>query len=488
MAGTMQRSWAATAATLGAAVVLSLTAPAGAEGPVVVRGTAFPSPLTAGLSHVGCASLHDRGTEVVQPYVSQGPGTPPLGARSLKYDLAGGSAMGALSYVSSVRGPGASLSVHAEQGTTGVAYVGYQAPADRGTDRVWFGRADLAVGAGAWQRVDAGALAYRWTLYDVGTGRVLAAGPDTPLAVATFTALRGGDGPGMWTIGFGCDGRPFNVDAFTLDGTTYDLEGLRTTLGIASTRAAVTAGEEVRVDGGLEVHGGSLPFATVILERRAWGETAWTPIRVADAVGVVPSVHVQPPRRTEYRWRFVDRPLAEGSTSAPLVVDVARRVEATWADGRITGTVAPARAGVPVRLHRSGAWQPVATTVTDAEGRFALDVPAPARGTYRVHVPAGDGNLAGASAPLAAGDGATTPPVTPSSPPPSPPSTPSTPPATPPQPSSPSGQSSGQPPTQPSSPPVRPSAPATPSSPPSSPPASSPAAGPPSSPESGAGE
>ncbi len=63
-----------------------------------------------------------------------GPGAAPAGTRSLGWDLAGGNAVGALFPVDSMLGTStASLAVNAAGRATGVAYAGYQEPADAGT-------------------------------------------------------------------------------------------------------------------------------------------------------------------------------------------------------------------------------------------------------------------------------------------------------------------------------------------------------------------
>ena len=60
---------------------------------------------------------------------------------------------------------------------TGVAYAGYQEPADAGTSLLWLGRSELVTPGGAWQTVDATTRVYTWTKYDMATGRQVGPGP-----------------------------------------------------------------------------------------------------------------------------------------------------------------------------------------------------------------------------------------------------------------------------------------------------------------------
>src|SRR6478752_2569753 len=231
-------------ALLGAAVVALLPlAPAFADTTVTVHGTAFPTGRDAQLSFVGCADPYSRAAEQPVPYVGIGPGQAPSGTRSLGYDLAGGNAIGSLHYVDSMAGTTvAGLSVSAPEGASGVSYAGYQEPADWGTGRVWFGRADLSVPAGSWTQVDAAGLAFTWTKYDMLAQRRLdETAPATK--IPAFIKAHGGDGPGFFTIGFGCDGRSISMDAWRIGApgnvTTYDLEGLTTTTAISGPGGAI---------------------------------------------------------------------------------------------------------------------------------------------------------------------------------------------------------------------------------------------------------
>jgi hypothetical protein len=319
----------AVAACAGAAVAALLPiAPALADSTVVVHGMAFPTGRAAQLSFVGCQNAYDRTDEALQPYIGIGPGQAPAGRRSLGYDLAGGNAIGSLHYVDSMAATTvAGMSVNAADGASGVAYAGYQEPADRGTGLVWFGRADLAAAPGGWQRVDAAALSYTWTKFDMLTqqraGQQQTESQDAA-RIPAFLAEHGGDGPGFFTIGFGCDGRAFNMDAWRIGSpgavTTYDLEGLTTTTSISGPDGAIDLGDSVTLRGSV-TDGSGTPVSGARLVLEAQGDNGgWA---IVDGVsGDDPALAVAPESTTTYRWQFVDRPLAEGSVSAPFTVQV----------------------------------------------------------------------------------------------------------------------------------------------------------------------
>ena len=134
----------------------------------MVRGLSFPADSATKLSIVGCEGVYARQPEPIATYLSRGPG--PAGTRSFKYDLAGGNAVGSQSSVRSMAATTtAGLSVYAPNGSAGVAYAGYQSPADWSTKRFWVGRAGLTAAADAWKQIDATDLTYTWTQYDLGT-------------------------------------------------------------------------------------------------------------------------------------------------------------------------------------------------------------------------------------------------------------------------------------------------------------------------------
>ncbi|WP_126688209.1 hypothetical protein [Nocardioides ferulae] len=413
----MRRAWAVFGRAAVAAAVAAVlgAAPALADGTVVVRGTDFPEGRDAQLSFVGCAAPGQRSVEPLRPYIGRGPATPPAGERSLHYDLAGGNALGSLHYVDSMLATSvAGLSVYAPRGASGVAYAGFQERKDAGSSRVWFGRAVLTAPAGRWHAVDVATLSYTWTQYDIGNWKVLDVAPAATVRV--FAATHGGDGAGLYTIGFGCDGRAFHLDALRIgrpgDVTTYDLEGLATSATMTASAAQVVAGEGVTLAGALRDSAGArLSRATMILEAKPYAADEFQTVQVMPADAVDPRVTVEPTARTVYRWRFVDRPLAAGSVSGEVVVEVLpvltmeQALDEAAGVLRITGSLRPAREGATVTLWRGGTKDRtrVATQQVGPEGGYLFEIPlAEAQDAdYFVTVPAGDGTLAGSSPRLA---------------------------------------------------------------------------------------
>ncbi|MCW2795501.1 hypothetical protein [Nocardioides sp.] len=397
----------------GAAVAaLICCAPASADTTITVRGTDFPSGIEAQLSFVGCENPFLRTTEPLAPTIGYGPGTAPAGQRSLGWDLAGGNAIGSLHYVASMAGTTvAALSVHAEARADGVAFAGYVDPADTGTGVMWVGRSALSAAPGAWRTIDAPGLTYTWARWDNTTQQVLETAD--PATVSEFMAAHGGDGPGFYTIGFGCDGTPFHMDALRIgspgDVTTYDLEGLTTstTMGAASARSIV-AGQQVTLTGALrDGSAGRLPEATVILEARQFGDGDFRTVEVVPADTTDPTYVVEPTTRTTYRWRFAGRPLAEASTSRPVTIDVASALTAAqqFDPGndtvRVVGQATPARPGAPVTLWKVTSKGPEKIDVRKVAGDggyvFEFVADGSTAGRYVVTIPSGAGNLAGLS-------------------------------------------------------------------------------------------
>lgn len=299
--------------------------PALADDTVTVHGTDFPDQRAAQLTLVGCESLYQRSTEILQPYISRGPGRPALGSRSLKYDLAGGNAIGTLSYVDSMAGTtAAGLQIYARPGAQGVAYAGFQS-SDADGYKLWVGRSSLSA-AGSWQQIDATALSYTWAEFDMQTGAATGETAETA-TVAGFAAGHGGDGAGFYMVGFGCDGAPFYMDGWRVGApgttTTYDLEALTSHLTMNGSTHSIDPGDEVTIKGSVrDGTGRRLVRGTMILEAKPVGAASFLPVRVVDAASTDPSVTVAPEESTIYRWRFADRPLATGSVSKEFRVDV----------------------------------------------------------------------------------------------------------------------------------------------------------------------
>ena len=319
-----------TAGVAGCATAVLVSAPAVADSTVTVRGVGFPDDGLAQLTMVGCSALYDRIDEPLAPFIGRGAegAPPPLGNRTVGYDLQGGNAVGSLHYVDSMADTTtAELSVYAGDGASGVAYAGIQAPADADSDDVWIGRASVSAPAGAWTRVQATELSYTWTKYDMVAQRALTTGPAPNATMEQVLAALGGDGPGFYTIGFGCDGARFSMDAWRIgtggNVTSYDLEGLTTTTTIVGSQREVRAGEEVTLTGRLRLGmGDRLRRGTLRLEAKPVGGGEFQLVEVLEAAATDPSVVVRPAESMVYRFRFVDRPLAEGSFSESFRVTV----------------------------------------------------------------------------------------------------------------------------------------------------------------------
>lgn len=320
---------------LGSLVPFAGPALAAGSGPgtVVVRGTAFPPGRDAGLSYVGCNSLFGRTGDTTTPRIGLDDGTP-LGRRALGFDLQGGNAVGSLHYVSSFAATtSVAVSVSAPAGTTGVAYAAYQAPTQIGTSEMWIGRAPLTVPAGGWTQIDTIDLAYSWVDTDTSTGRPIipfgATVAPAPVSASPHQLARafGPDGAGVFTVGFGCDGNPFAIDALRLgdaDGVTvYDLEGLTSSVRlIGPGKHDVKAGDPVTLQAVLrDGSGDRISHGTVLLSAKAKGGV-WQTVTALDASDTDPSFTVEPEKDTVYRFEFVDRPLVEGSVSSEYAVDV----------------------------------------------------------------------------------------------------------------------------------------------------------------------
>lgn len=425
-----------------ASLVVSSAGAASADDTVLVRGLGFPADGLTNLSIVGCSGIFDRVPEPIATFLSRSDDAP-AGSRSLKYDLAGGNAVGSQHRVTSMAATTvAGLSLAAPEGASGVAYAGYQAPADAGTDLVWVGRAALSAAPGGWRPVDVAGLSYTWTQYHLATQQPVPATttPTDPAAdpasdtstggaadVPAFLAAHGGDGPGFFTVGFGCDGAPFKIDALRIGSpgavTTYDLEGFTSVTGMTSVPSRVVAGAGTTITASLtDGAGAPLDSGLLVLEGQAWGAHGFTPVEggAVRATGGHAGVTVDPSTRTVYRWRYLGSSSVDGSTSGPVVVDVAPVLTAQPSTGAakegatavvVTGQLTPATAGVRATLWRLTDKRPVAvgSALTRADGSYEIplrDAPA-GTGRYQVTVPAAGGVLAGQSPALAiAGAGA----------------------------------------------------------------------------------
>ncbi|GAA4698366.1 hypothetical protein [Nocardioides conyzicola] len=306
-------------------------ASASGDAVVVVRGTDLPAGNRAQLTMVGCDAVFDRAAESLQPMIGVNQGTGGLGKRSLAFDPAGGNAVGVVGYVESMATTSvASMAVRAESGTTGVAYAGFQAPADTGTDLMWIGRAEVSAPASTgWTTVPVTGLGYVWTKYDMSTREQVATVGSS--GVPAFVRAMGGDGYGFYSVAFGCDGNPVSLDGWQIGrpgaSTTYDFEGYRSTTTIDGPSAPVTAGDRVTLTGTVaDDRGTPIAGARAVLQAKQPDGT-WDTVQVDQGAHVRATVRVR--QTTTYRWKVFSTPMTEGSTSDPFTVTVADPAEPT---------------------------------------------------------------------------------------------------------------------------------------------------------------
>jgi len=311
-----------------AATALTTTlgaSPAGAADSRTLSGPATGD-ADAYLTFVRCDSLFSTSAATApRSRINLGPYSAPLGRRSLGLvPTAPGSAAGPYTSFESLTGLDASLSVAATGGSQGVSWVVTVTPTSpRGT--AWTGRTALIVPTGSWTRVTSSTQTYEWTLVDLASGVVLDRSADgTP---AAFAAAHG-DGPGFAVTGFGCDGRPFNLDAVRGSGTTFDFEGVDLSTSIDVDVREVRAGEEVTVTGAVTDAADRVTGDPLVLQTRVPGG-AWTAAgapALADRDGVSRAA-VELDETTELRWHRPESQYADEGWSDPVTVTV------TAADG-----------------------------------------------------------------------------------------------------------------------------------------------------------
>jgi hypothetical protein len=305
-------------ATLTTMFTAVLGAPAHAESRTL-SGPTTGDPDTF-LTYVGCDGVFGQGA-APQSRINLGPYSAPLGRRSLGIVPAGsGSASGPYSRFGSLTGLDASLSVAATGGSQGVSYVVAVTP-DSPAGTAWAGRAAVSVPAGGWSQVSAASLTYDWTLVDLASRRAVSdAGSGTPAAFAA----QHGDGPGFVVTGFGCDSRPFNLDAVRSGGSTFDFEGLSLTTTIGTAVKQVAAGGEVTLTGRVTDGNGRVTGDPLVLESRT-GNGAWTPVGGPELAGADGLARVVVPltETTEFRWHRPQSQYADEGWSDTVTVTVA---------------------------------------------------------------------------------------------------------------------------------------------------------------------
>jgi hypothetical protein len=287
------------------------------------------------LTFVRCDSLFGSPAATApRSRINLGPYSAPIGRRSLGLVPTGpGSAAGPYTAFAALSGLDASLSVAATGGSQGVSWVVTVTPTSpRGT--AWTGRAAVPVPAGSWTHVASSAQTYEWTLVDLATGAVLDRAPDgTPAAFASAQ----GDGPGFAVTGFGCDGRPFNLDAVHGAGTTYDFEGVQLRTSVDVDVRQVRTGDKVTITGAVADAAGRVTGDPLVLQTRVPGG-AWTSADaavLADKDGVTrTSVELQ--ETTELRWHRPESQYADEGWSDVVTVTVTAPEE-TPAEGPAEG-------------------------------------------------------------------------------------------------------------------------------------------------------
>lgn len=310
---------AATALTTTLAATL-VAGPAVAADTRTLSGPATGDP-NAYLTFVRCDALFGAPAATApRSRINLGPYAAPLGRRSLGLvPSAPGSATGPYTSFDALTSLDASLSVAATRGSQGVSWVVTATPTSpRGT--AWTGRAALSAAAGSWTTVASSAQTYEWTLVDLASGAVVGRAADaTP---AAFAAAHG-DGPGFAVTGFGCDGRPFNLDAVRGAGTTFDFEGVQLRTSVAVHETEVRAGEKVTITGSVTDGAERLTGDPLVLQTRVGGG-AWTsadaPV-LADRDGVARAT-LELQETTEVRWHRPESQYADEGWSEAVTVTV----------------------------------------------------------------------------------------------------------------------------------------------------------------------
>jgi spore germination protein YaaH len=186
----------------------------------------------------------------------------------------------------------------------------------------------------------------------------------------------------------------------------------RSTALSVSAPATVTSGSAATVTGRLtKVSGGAgIAGASVTLQQKDAGTTAWRPVATAatTSTGAV-SFRVTPTVGTRFRLTYAGTWTYLAATSTEAATQARWRVTAAFADPTVThgttatlrGTVGPARAGTAAVLQRlSGStWTTLGSRTVASNGSYAFSFRPPTAGTYtyRVRVEATSLNAASAT-------------------------------------------------------------------------------------------
>lgn len=420
----MRRILVATAAALATVLGLAPPPPAvAADQTVVVNGYAFPS----GLRYVAdpCS-----GTGTPTPYAAYRRGSV-LGDHAIGLAFAGetGGMGGVAAWVADPASLlDASLATFHPSGLPGGSgadgHITIQFDAvGNGFQTYWLeGRYDVSNLTGWHAGDDVADIPTDWHWSDDDT---LSSSGQTLAELAD--AWGAGSGGAWLDFEFGCRGRDFYFDDLRLRtpaGTTrYDFEGVPTQSFLSAapthhstalergiTRLDLVKGQDhfLLADANTAGDGvwsaGYVP-GTATLWARPWGAPDFSPVAEgAFESGSYAHFHIEPARQTEYQVRTTGNDTFEASTSATLLVSVARQVNARAPATRVRqgqairvkGRIAPGDAGVRVSLQRKVGkhWRTVDRAKTRRNGRFALKVTASSTGrwTVRVAVVAAKGN------------------------------------------------------------------------------------------------
>jgi spore germination protein len=215
---------------------------------------------------------------------------------------------------------------------------------------------------------------------------------DATKAKMTFIEKYGIRGLAFWAVGYE-DTRQWPVLR------SYAIQ--KSTKLTISAPTAITYGTTATVSGKLTTtSGAAAPGQKVVLQWRAPGNTVWRTVATGttSSTGTVSLRYT--PGTTGYFRLYAYSSWSYLASSSPAVTTYVRwRVSASFYDAtvsrgttiRLTGSVAPIRAGTPVQRQRyvNGAWTTVASTTVRSDGTYAFSFTwnTPGTYTYRVVVP-----------------------------------------------------------------------------------------------------
>jgi hypothetical protein len=161
-----------------------------------------------------------------------------------------------------------------------------------------------------------------------------------------------------------------------------------TTLSISASPSRLTYGADLTITAHLTSAGVPIPAATVVVERRRQGTTAYGVIAtlVTDASGGVQLVG-QPAFNADYIVRYDGDAVFAASQAGPSRVDVAPRLTAklsklaarVGSQVTLSGSLSPPHSGGTLRIERyyDGAWRLVTTRKLSTEGLYSAVLTTP---------------------------------------------------------------------------------------------------------------